>query len=335
MIGKRFLTAAALLVAAVGLVTVAACSGDDAPSPPSHGTASSTSSGSGGSSSSSTSGTGGSGTGGASAVPIGAACASDADCEEGRCMVAGVDEPVFGGGIAGGYCTLDCTTDADCGASAKCLEGGTGKTCVERCALGPALGGVGDPLDSAKCHGREDVGCAPAADGEPVCLPTCGSDSQCGGRACSRRLGVCVAGGATGKADGAACTPEPDLCQGLCVVFESGAAKCSRNCVLGGKLDGLDCGGKLEGVCLHPPAGRGAGDRGFCATSCAAHDDCQNPGFWCTPVAGVTGDLVPLGYCAETTTCDGGAACATGVCTLTKYGSFCLDASFPLGSAGP
>lgn len=336
MFGKRFLTPTALLAAAGSLVALlAACSGDDAPAPPSQGTTTSTSSGSGGSSSAATTGSGGAGGSATTTTPIGATCVTDADCEGGRCMVPTVDEPVFGGGIAGGYCTRDCASDADCGASAKCLAGGTGQTCVERCALGPALGGVGDALDAAKCHGREDVGCAPAADGDAVCLPTCGSDSQCDGRACNRRLGVCLAGGATGKPDGALCTAEPDLCQGLCLVFESGAAKCSRNCVLGGKLDSLDCGGKLDGVCLHAPTGRGAGDRGFCASSCAAHDDCQNPAFWCTPVTGVTEDLVPFGYCEEASACDGGAACATGVCTLTQYGSFCLDAAFPLGSAGP
>lgn len=273
--------------------------------------------------------------GGGETTLLASPCETEEDCGGGRCILTASDDPVFGGGVAGGYCTKDCDTDADCGASGKCLAAGAGKTCVARCTLGPALGGIADALDPAKCHGREDVGCAPAADGDPICWPTCGSDVECEGRACNRHLGVCTQAGATGKPDGSTCTAEPDLCLGVCAVFESEAAMCSRHCVLGGALDSKDCGGKLEGVCLHPPSGRGAGDRGYCAGACAEQDDCQNPSFWCTSVAGVTGDLVPFGYCAEAPACDGGAACPTGVCTLTKYGSFCLDAAFPLGAAGP
>src|SRR6185503_18684089 len=43
------------------------------------------------------------------------ACAADTDCGMGLvCSKASDTEPVFGGGVAGGYCTKSCKVDSDC-----------------------------------------------------------------------------------------------------------------------------------------------------------------------------------------------------------------------------
>src|SRR5262249_27860710 len=46
---------------------------------------------------------------------LGMACVEDADCQgDLKCARSDKDNPFFGGGPAGGYCTKDCTADADC-----------------------------------------------------------------------------------------------------------------------------------------------------------------------------------------------------------------------------
>jgi hypothetical protein len=72
-------------------------------------------------------GAGGSGTGGGGSsalAPIGAACATDAQCASDWCYT---DNP-------GGECTSDCLTEADCGAAGTCVDEGDGySTCYLKC----------------------------------------------------------------------------------------------------------------------------------------------------------------------------------------------------------
>ena len=279
---------------------------------------------------------------------LGSACKTDADCGGMLvCVTAKDDNPVFGGGAAGGICTHSCTGDADCpGTSSTCLKSDDGKsgTCVLTCTLGPALVGLDDALSPTKCLGREDLRCAPAGPSLDVCLPTCGlNDAGCGGRTCDPRLAVCVDAPHHGDATGAKCDPLATVtsCAGSCVGFKTGDAMCSSPCVLGGvELGSRDCGGPEKGLCAFHPGDDGAGDFGFCTPSCAAQLDCQAPAFFCFAVPGLTDKLAqPVGYCFAAVPCPNGQADCVGAdgnalpytCSATPDGSFCLDTMFPYG----
>ena len=290
-------------------------------------------------------GSGGAGVGGGAGLA--ASCENDAGCGPGlTCLTDTIDDPVFGGGPAGGFCTAVCSADADCAAlGGVCLQIDPGQSgrCTLPCTIGPAITSVAslfDPLDPTKCLGREDLRCGKATGDTGKCLPTCGEDAQChDGRSCDPRLAVCVSKPHTGDAIGAACDPNAtdSTCAGLCVGFNSGVAMCSSRCVLGGeKLDTADCGGAEQGLCAFRPAANGAGDAGYCSPSCAAQNDCQTPNFWCFDIAGVS-DQTQRGSCFAAAPCPAGQAdCvaandANFTCTDTPYGAYCLDPAFPVG----
>jgi hypothetical protein len=278
---------------------------------------------------------------------LGLACAADGDCGPNlKCLTADANVPALGGGPAAGYCSKDCKTDTDCpGLDQVCLSAGTGKpgVCLLPCTLGPALANLNDPLDPAKCQGREDVRCTTLNTAATVfaCVPSCGRDDQCpAGLACDQRTAVCVAKPNTGLPLGAKCDQgaSPPQCAGTCVSFGAGVTMCSSPCVLGGEIDlndtslVTDCGGLDKGICIYSTSeDSGAGDLGICAGACKAHDDCQNPSFWCRNVG-----LPDNGYCVNATACPNGTGCTgTSKCTDTKYGKFCLDKTYPLGDAAP
>jgi hypothetical protein len=283
---------------------------------------------------------------------LGAACLADADCGGGglTCTLPSASDPVLGGGPAGGICSTGCGSDADCaGTDSACYKPQSTQPgiCVLTCTIGPALMYINDDLDPGKCLGRNDLRCAPTGSGGTgLCLPTCGSDSQCpAGRTCDERKAVCVDTASTGKPDGASCDPKATApeCAGICVGFTSGETICSRDCVLGGNsmdpMDTPNCGGVTEGICVFRPSKHGAGDQGYCSPACKAHDECQNPTFWCSPVGGLTGMGVDNGFCFIATPCPNGASDCAAIkdttCTDTKFGPRCLKPGFPLGSAAP
>lgn len=296
--------------------------------------------------SSSSSGAGtssGGGAGGASGgLGIAAACLTDADCRSGLvCLLDTVNDPIFGGGPADGFCTSPCDEDTDCGEpDAVCLKIDPTQPgrCTLSCTLGPSItsaDGFFDPLLEGKCQGREDVRCGKAKNGVGVCLPTCGEDTQCtGGRVCDPRLAVCVDHPNDGLPTGASCTPgiDPSPCGGLCVGFDSGIGMCSSPCVLGGEKDSSsDCGGPERGFCFFRPQTNGVGDVGFCSPSCASQADCASPNFWCFTVP-----ELGRGYCFTATPCPNGPSdCHAGTaCTDTPGGPLCLDPQYPLGGGG-
>jgi hypothetical protein len=265
----------------------------------------------------------------------------DADCTGGlHCAVSTMVDPIFAGGPANGYCTKPCQSAGDCPADSTCLGPDPNglKECVLSCTLGPTLMYIDDPLKADKCLGREDVACTSLSAGGTACLPVCGSDSQCpSGTVCDPRSRVCVAANAmhTGDKWGAKCNSMamPLTCAGTCVGF-SGAtmdAMCSSGCVLGGKLDGDDCGGLAKGICVFSASGTGAGDFGYCAPSCTAQNQCQNPGFWCFGINNVGSGN---GWCFQGTPCPNGASDCSSVpnttCTMTMYGAQCIDTKFPM-----
>lgn len=312
------------------------------------------------------------GPGGGAASFVGRPCTGDASCgsEEGaRCITTAMDTPEFAqfwdgeeanvGGPAGGYCTKDCMTTQDCPADAVCLGDDTGGFCVLTCTEGPSLEMAGanafDPIPANKCHGREDLTCI-AVMGGAVCMPNCGSDTECGGRQCDYRSNVCADAANTGDPIGSGpCLPDDDMtatdedtCQGICLSFQSDDDPppriCSKFCTLGGSINSdQDCGGAQEGLCAFANSTAGLGDLAFCTGSCAAHDTCNyTDGFFCFDI-GLLGQL-GVGYCFGTTDCPNGQSdCdAEEICTDTTFGPVCLEEDpsnageplFPLGMAG-
>jgi hypothetical protein len=280
--------------------------------------------------------------GGTSDENLGIACTADGDCGPGlTCLTADVTVPALGGGPANGYCSKACATDADCPGNASLCGGAAGGQmgiCLQTCDIGPQLMSLNDPLDEAKCHGREDTRCGTVGTAT-ACLPTCGRDDQCpAGKVCDPRTAVCVTTANTGLPAGAKCDPKAATpeCAGTCLSITGGATMCASPCGLGGDFTDLaavaDCGGVDKGVCAYSPTGNGAGDFGYCAQACSAHDDCQNPSFWCASLG-----LPDNGFCLTADPCPNGQAQCMGTdkCTDTKYGPFCLDTTYKLGTAAP
>ncbi|HZF56049.1 MAG TPA: hypothetical protein VE093_45860, partial [Polyangiaceae bacterium] len=288
---------------------------------------------------------------------VGEACTADADCGmTGRCIKSSDDHPFLGGGPAGGYCSLDCMIDADCpGFIDRCLGAEKGKpgSCFQGCEVGPEPMTFFEEPDPDKCRGREDVACA-TIEGGGVCLPLCGSDSQCEGRACDPKINVCVDTSSMGLEMGEACNPMKDACAGHCASFLTNApgepmksiSLCTEYCVFGGAFFDAktgevfgqnDCGGLTGGICVFLPQNQGTGDIGFCSPACTTHDDCLHPDLWCTRI-GPPGFYEPNGFCLPADPCTGPQDCnqqgAMGqVCAATKYGkSYCLSDKFDLGS---
>ncbi len=268
-------------------------------------------------------------------------CKSNADCGPGlKCMTVKDNDPVLGGGPAGGYCTKACSSDADClGGGSACLFGADGAgECFLGCLFGePQIMYLNDPLDPDKCHGREDLRCEETPEGTTVCMPTCGSDAHCAGRFCDPRSEVCVDAPSPGKALGAKCDPEAMVpeCGGVCISFPGLEPKtmCTSPCTLGGEVPtDFECGGTAAGICLYALANSGVGDLAYCAQSCAQQDQCQAPDFFCFNI-----NLPDNGVCLEAMPCKTDDDCESfdDTCVETKLGSYCMSEIYPLGTLAP
>lgn len=267
-------------------------------------------------------------------INVGIACTSDAACGAGgHCILPTANDPVLSGGAAAGYCTKSCTTDADCSSlGSTCITdmNGANGECFLNCSLGPALMYLDDMLDPGKCRGREDVRCDDSS-GTAVCLPSCGSSSECpAGRSCDPKYNVCVSVPSPGQPTGSSCSGG---CAGNCYNFTGNVMMCSTSCVLGGPIDGNDCGGLAQGLCAFSVSGNGAGDVGVCAEACTTQAGCLNPSFWCYRINGVTGSLVNNGWCLGGTPCPNGQTdCASKpntTCTNKNGTMYCIDTMFP------
>ncbi len=295
-------------------------------------------------------------------------CLDDQQCDQGhgRCMRDTDTVPFFSeffssdsyGGPANGYCTADCAIDSDCpGDMSRCISTDTGGICILTCVFGsPILVTLTDPPPPDKCQGRDDLMCTPSSAGETLCLPVCGSDTECSGqRGCDLRAGLCVANPRQGYPLAAACIPdEPntsedeDKCAGECEPVANGAGQevnmCSAPCSLGGDLDTtMNCGGRESGICAFVPSftevGSSAlGDLGLCSGACEKHDQCNwQEGMFCFDIAHQL--LTGKGYCGPAVDCSATTECDTGkVCAPTQAGSFCLELDgegllIPLGDA--
>jgi hypothetical protein len=286
----------------------------------------------------------------------------DGDCGGLTCILPSIDDEVFGGGPAGGYCTKACSADGDCGMSGVCYTNAAATTgrCVLTCVQGPALMHLNDPIDDpTKCLARPDVACDQLGPNRFACLPVCGSDSQCpAGMHCDPRASVCVSTPNPGLADGQACGTLDggvDPCAGECLTLAPGGdagatvSVCTTECVMGDAPSVAAtptawtvCGGVTNGLCVYSPPGEGAGDLGYCTNACQKQDDCDAPDLWCFAIVNLTGTSgITNGWCFPGTPCPGGTADCTAsgfqgsVCTQTAYGPWCISSQFPLGSAAP
>lgn len=84
---------------------------------------------------------------------VGARCDRAADCDD-MCLGPSEDWP-------GGFCTVDCDTDADCPADAACIDDGEAGVCAFTCATDPGCQFLGNGYT---CNERN----AHEADAPPV-----------------------------------------------------------------------------------------------------------------------------------------------------------------------
>jgi hypothetical protein len=211
---------------------------------------------------------------------LGSGCAADGDCGRGLICLKPTDPAL---GFPNGLCTADCTvSSAVCtplGGLCVSLDGSaTAKSyCLESCEPGPPL------LGSVKCHNRPEVACSPLNDTVAGCVPSCGSNAQCGGRKCDPGLGVCVDQVTPGSPVGASCMANAatDSCNGFCrplpgtMPVQGGPpvpGRCSAFCTFGA----LQACGFPAAACLQPAAdGFDFGDIGYCYQLCDTIADCS------------------------------------------------------------
>ncbi len=278
--------------------------------------------------------TGGGGTGGTGGtVKLGRACATDAECGDGLTCLLANSGKLDGGGPAKGLCTASCAQDSDCSTfdpKGACIEYTAGSGyCFEGCDFG----NPGSTFLPSKCHGRQEMACAPlTSDGQTLtgqaCLPQCNADTDCGsGLFCDVGSGLCVSTQATGLSLGAQCQQQDggaSQCKGNCtgIVTASGQQPftytCTEGCTLGAvpQCGWAGQGTKAPGFCLFTStlmSDAGIGDRGSCAQLCSCNSDCLNPDFVCRPFAGTGLETLvdatqQKGYCSGAKDADGGTS---------------------------
>lgn len=252
---------------------------------------------------------------------LGLPCKSNADCGDTllRCLGANEDYLDGQGSPAGGLCTTDCTSDAQCrvfDVQAVCATLGEApligdyskklvpRLCMEGCAFGA-------PTGNTKCHGRKDLACRPFAPfpftlcfdkdavcpsgtacyrgvcREAACGPRCNRDSDCSGqRSCNPFTGLCDDQPVVPVPMGVECPGEEDPAStacggGNCLEVQVGAQHVKRMCTQSCTI-GERCGD--DGACAF---GRlddyAAGDGGYCEQRCDCDSDCRHPADKCLP----------------------------------------------------
>lgn len=254
------------------------------------------------------SGTGVAGAGGGPESPgfrllVGRTCTSDEACGEGLRCVTPTSNDFFGrGGVAGGYCTRECTaatSATDCAAidpESECIEDDTGAgLCVRGCLTSgaPPQSELQPSQAENKCLSRRDLAChSEAALGlsavQPErtpgwCLPRCNADVECPGRICNLVSGLCENEQPEGLPFGAACTANADCASNDCLQLSETEAMCTQRCVYQGLTpQQIACGyvtDPREAACLIPllssqAGSEGIGDLGACLELCNTSADC-------------------------------------------------------------
>ncbi|MCC6214546.1 MAG: hypothetical protein IT376_06735 [Polyangiaceae bacterium] len=340
----------------VALVVVWSCGGEESASGAGNGGAGAADSGLGDAAGGAA---GAAGASGAAGVELGATCSVDTDCGSLRCYGPEVQDPVFRGGPAHGYCSEPCEEDADCAAivpGALCARNvslGAQGRCLLGCERTP--GSWYEALPEGKCQGRNDVVCSAGNDrpgaayfepSEFACVPWCGSDADCPAPLlCGPLDGTCketLPDPTSRLPVGSACDPAaPNRCLGLCLDFSSlaqpgtgPAGMCSRPCAIGSPETTTQCGGPDSGLCGYfYPSVRGPGDASFCMPACDTHADClPELGMYC---GGLDPAPTTRGFCYTPDDC-ASAACAqpNRTCLDTPMGKRCIDTRYGIVSAG-
>jgi hypothetical protein len=229
---------------------------------------------------------------------VGRKCETDVECGDGLRCFSSATNSFFGGGPAGGYCTLPCEENAQCASVDNQAQCGPGGLCLRTClSLNPTS------LEENKCLGRRDLVCKSLAfmqqaeftgsRQEGLCFPQCGSDEDCSGRRCDLARGICTDVAAEGAPIGAPCASDGECAGNRCFLLSGNESACTAPCVLGHPAG---CGyGALanprEAGCATPAVGgvtgsEGAGDVGLCLELCDVDTDCQQAatrGWECLP----------------------------------------------------
>ena len=248
----------------------------------------------------------------------GKGCSTDDDCSPGMCLTTFT---ASGGGMMdapGGYCSLTCMSDADCGAGGTC---------------------------SGAFAGIAGLGAMPGR-----CLKGCAMDADCrDGYRCVTALGMSVSSGAQdptgGLLGGSGCEPIPETQQlpdgvvGKACEKHSdcGEGRCQRAAGMLAYPDGYCTGACLQdsecgknGVCA-PSAGAGAGS---CSLRCEQDDDCRegyrcrsiSGQLQCSPGAAPLPDNVVGNACEDDAACGGAAmACASNLGQSAAVGGYCTQ----------
>lgn len=222
----------------------------------------------------------------------GAACSSDADCDDASCIL---DEE-----WRDGYCTSDCATNEDCGEDGTCVASGGGSNlCLANC----------DPDDPASC--RPGYGCTTGTIGT-VCIPGCSSDADCeGGLECAVGSG--------------------DFGEGTCFDPDSAVGdECAEDdeCPVGGFCLAEDFAGWPGGACITTDcdyaSGMGCGEGavcaegnfgGLCLAGCETDDDCRDS-YGCVADGTYPDRMTCRPACTSDDACAGSSVCnpALGTC---------------------
>lgn len=179
----------------------------------------------------------------------GKGCKRDADCKNGRCAQTLRVTPTAQ--TQGGYCTIDCNTDADCGLGGECAvpAGEEVGECLATCQTDRDCRADYRCVGSGSGGGLELSGsCQPKAKADQledgVAGKSCASDAQCAGGQCLQTapLGMVLPG---------------NYCSGRC--YEDSQCGSGGACLL---LDG-------------------SGELGFCYRSCSEDADCARERYRC------------------------------------------------------
>lgn len=276
---------------------------------------------------------------------VGAACASDADCERLSCVSEAQS------GFPAGYCTTDCERTADCPDGTVCdlLEG----VCLRRCStaaecrasgyactavgagssaclpFGAGTAGTGAACTStASCAGGERARCLTEEDGfrGGYCSRlACTSDAACGaGGRCARLHGglqACVRSctdGASCRSAGYSCADHTDDGASECWPSGTGAGG------LGTACEGVwDCQGGASARCLRDwPQGscsRDCASDAACGTGGVCHKEFGEDAGFCVPSCSRGSNACRAGYA-----CKWSNSAASGVCVPLDYGNNAL-----------
>jgi hypothetical protein len=235
----------------------------------------------------------------------GKGCKRDSDCETGRCerslqIAAGADVL----DAPGGYCTLDCSTDAHCGRGGHCSvpAGADTGQCLGECR------GDDDCREGYKCvGGSKGLG----AHGQGIEIA-----GSCQPKPEVRRLASGVAG--------RPCVSDADCAGGRCAANSPLGPAYPGNYCTARCFEDTDCG--IGAACL---AFAGSADPGHCFETCSADSDCTREQYRCAQLRPGFDACYPAPRALPDHTagraCDSDAACggARGSCLSDlPYGTF-------------